>query len=165
MTTTPRRFAAVLTLVVLALPSAAAAGGCPDWTAPAPTPSTEPTTTATTEPTTTVTTTTVTTTTTTEPTTEPTTTTTTTTLAPPTTISGPAIVIPEPTPNGTPEPDACMDADGDGVGTTRWTLMECYTTPEAALWTAVVDGMVLRYEISRAVASELLAALLRWLAR
>lgn len=138
--TTSHRTAALLALTVLVLPAVALAEGddCP--------------------PTTTVPSTTV--------------------PVPDTTVPAPTTtVVPEPVPTtlpdgpgyadpipggvyGTPETDVCLDPNGDGVGATAWTFLECYTTPEAAAWTAVVDAMVLRYGITRGVASALLAALL-----
>jgi hypothetical protein len=81
------------------------------------------------------------------------------TTVPPTTVPttpGPADPIPEPDPN----PDRCIDTNGDGVGSTRQSLMVCFTTAEAELWVTTVWAIAYRYQVSIPTANAMLIALL-----
>ena len=80
---------------------------------------------------------------------------TTTTLAP----SGPPTTLP-PVVVEPPLPDSCLDSDGDGHGTRRWSFAECFTTPEAELWVRVVRNISATYGVSIADANVLLIRLL-----
>lgn len=144
--TRPRIIAAIAALALAAVPSVAVAENdwCDDET---PTTTSTPTTTVEPAPTTTA-----------PPATVPPTT------APPTTIVTPAGPIPPVVPpvvqEPDPNPDRCIDTNGDGVGSTRQSLMVCFTTAEAELWVTTVWTIAYRYQVSIPTANAMLVALL-----